>query len=179
MWKNFISSVKNNFKDILSEDQISENVFQYSQIQYTNTNKTKSCHEYELNDMFPFKKTKILKKETLDSLSEDFHTPTRELLTINNIPINNIYTEDHPQIKTQIAEKFKPGKFILVPAKTRIHRPIRDRLVDLSVKDIKEFKMEKTMLRLDQPTYFCYFCTINGDILGKLTFCENSLVFCP
>ena len=179
MWKNFISSVKNNVKDILSETQIDEQVFQYSQIQHANTNKTKSCHEYDLNEMFPFKKTKILKKESLESLSETLRIPSRELLTINNISVNNVYTKEHPRIQSQIVEKFKAGKFILVPAKARVHRPIRERLMDLSVKDIKDFKMEKIMPKLDEPTYFCYYCTINGDILGKMTFCQNSLVFNP
>ena len=141
-------------------EELNEEVFEYSQIQDKNQFKSKIYHEYDMNEMFPFKKTKIRKFEDFEVIQNIFRVPPITLCIINGISVNKIQTFEFQ--KELIAKRFSLGKTVLIPKNDAILS--KDRCSDLAVKDIKEFKLEKTMLRLDEPTYFCYYCTINGDI---------------
>ena len=51
---------------------------------------------------------------------------------------------------------------------------------DLTVLDLRNFQIERLM-RTDKnmPTFFVYYCTTGGDILGKLMFTEYEMIFEP
>lgn len=51
---------------------------------------------------------------------------------------------------------------------------------DLTVLDLKVFNVEKLMQTDPKmPTFFVYYCTTSGDILGKLMFTNREVIFEP
>jgi hypothetical protein len=52
--------------------------------------------------------------------------------------------------------------------------------IDLTVEDLRKFGIEETLAYHPKlPIIYLYYCTSGGDILGKLMFTENELIFEP
>lgn len=164
------TKVKTGWHKIVREE-IDDALIQYSQLQHQNENTAKVYHQYDLPSIFPFMTTIVQKDETPETLAKIFNISTNELLLVNGVSINSVQTRETQSEK--ICKKFAEGKKILIPKISTYCVLDKSRLLDLLVYDIKEFRIEKVLLRIDQPTYFCYYCTIGGDILGKLSFCDD------
>lgn len=51
---------------------------------------------------------------------------------------------------------------------------------DLTVQDLRDFKVEQIMqVQAKMPTFFVYYCTSQGDVLGKLMFTDREMIFEP
>ena len=126
MWQKIINFFVDPFKE-----EIDDKVIQYSKLQHENQSKSKIFHQYELNEIFPFKLTMINEDETLDDLIKLFGISRRELLYLNGIFISKDQTIDLN--KEAIDKKFKPAKYILVPQYYIYKVFDKSRFVDISV----------------------------------------------
>jgi hypothetical protein len=70
------------------------------------------------------------------------------------------------------------SKKILVPLSASNLNQIQT--ADLTVQDLKTFEIQKMMENdPNNPTFFVYYCTTGGDVLGKLIFTSNEVIFDP
>lgn len=60
------------------------------------------------------------------------------------------------------------------------NRAVQNFVRDLTVLDLRNFRIENLMMNdLRMPTFFVYYSTVGGDILGKLMFTDREMIFEP
>jgi hypothetical protein len=47
------------------------------------------------------------------------------------------------------------------------------------VQDVREFNIDDIMAQADTPIFYCYYKTTAGDVLGKLLFTDQEMIFEP
>lgn len=74
-----------------------------------------------------------------------------------------------------VVKDIKAGEGVVVPLYFS-----EEPCIDLTTSDIAQFDLEdRLILDAKMPTFFLYYLTVHGEILGKLFFTEKEMIFDP